>query len=410
MSMILFRVSFIITSMLIAPVHAELIKPDYSDQLTLKALIDKVSSAHPSQQSVLAQHGVIDANNQLAQSLFADQIVLNVNHQNDVIVSDDGRQEWESSVDLPLWLPGQQQQQRHLSESLSAEIPVVNSAIRLASAALVRDALWKVILADSMTVQSFHLWQSAIKMRDDIVARVNVGEMATTEGLLAKTHSLEMQNNYLADQAKLIAELDNYYLLTGEKTLPSDYQEQEGDNGTVLEQHPLIAVLDQTLETLLSEQQLAQFEGKTNPNLSIGIRTERDDRNEDFNTSMGLGLSIALGNNTHQQPAIAKAGQALTDKQIERQLLERDLKVAINTTRHELISKRAQLSLLNQQDDIQQQFYLIQKRSFELGEINLFTLLQTQAQADKVANRKQLLEVEIQQAIAMLNQALGLVP
>jgi len=225
----LFRVIFtrllIIIGFIAPPILlAEEVKLELSNDLSLSSLTDKVYQQHPAHHNDLAQQQQINANSSLANARFADAASINLMHQNDVIGSNDGLQEWEGSVDLPLWLAGQKQQQLTLSEKMTAELPAYKKQIRLDASAIVRELIWKAVLADNATSQAYQVWQSAQKLEQDVVARVKAGELAGTARLLASTNAIEMHSQYLLAQAELEHALTSYRRITGEDSLPQQYE------------------------------------------------------------------------------------------------------------------------------------------------------------------------------------------
>lgn len=380
-----------------------------SSTVTLSSLTKKVYELEPSRHNELAQQQQVNANTALANATFADVKSISINHQNDVIGSGDGLQEWESIVEMPLWLPGQKQQQLALSDKLSAELPAYQQQLMLSASAKVRELVWNVVLANTDTKQAYQIWQSAQKLEQDVVSRVKAGELPGTERLLANTHVLEMQNQYLLKKSELDFALSTYYVHTKERRLPERYEEILSDNYVIDQQHPLLMMLDQQINTLRAKQSLAQFDGAVNPSLSLGVRRERGGHGENFTNSMGLGISFALDNEVYRRPAIANAAKELADAEITRQQLERELTITLFSHLHALETKRLQLRLLNEQSETTQQYLGLQQRAFELGELDLVSLLRSQTLANEVYNRKLALEVDIKHNIAQINQALGII-
>jgi outer membrane protein TolC len=153
---------------------------------------------------------------------------------------------------------------------------------------------------------------------------------------------------------------------------------------------------------------LANYASSTNPSLSVGVRRERGDDSESFNHSLGVGITIALDDKRYGQKAIAEASVALTEAQVVRQQLEKQLQQQLLAHKASLAASQAQLELAREQDITTQRYYQLQKKAFELGELNLVELLRSQTLANQSRGRKQQLEVEIAQKTAALNQALGL--
>jgi len=393
---------------------AEMLAVEQSSAVTLSSLTQNVYQRHPELHNELAQQQQINANTDLANALFADVKSISLSHQNDVIGSDDGVNEWEGSIDLPLWLPGQKQQQLLLSDKLSAELPAYQQQIKLAASAQVRELIWAVVVADNVTVQARQVWQTAKELEKDVAARVTAGELASTEQLLANTNVLEMHSQYLLAAAELEHALTSYQHITGENSLPQDYEEiltidhdQHHSLVVIDQQHPSLVLLQQQIMTLRTQQDLAQFDGAVNPSLSVAYRSERGERGEHFNNSVGIGISFALGDDVYRRPAIANAAIELANAEVAHQQLERELNIALFSQLHDLETKQQQLDLVNQQNKTTQKYYSLQQRAFELGEIDLVSLLRSQSLANAASNTKQTLEVDIKYMTALVNQALG---
>ena len=398
---------------------AETIQPEQSSELTLSSLMQYVYERHPALHNELAQQQQINANTDLANATFVDVKTINLNHYNDIIDNNDGLQEWEGSVDMPLWLPGQKQQQLNLSDKMSAEVTAYKNQIKLNASAKVRELVWNVILANNANMQAHQVWQTAQDLEHDVDIRVQAGDLAGTERLLASTNVLEMHSQYLLAESELEHTLSNYRYITGNNMLPTIYEERLPKDGGYTHQHHSLAVIDQhhpslmlleqQINTLRTRQDLAYFDGAVNPSLSVGLRRERGGRGESFNNNISVGISFALDNDVYRRPAVANAAKELADVEIARQQLERELNITLFSQLHALETKQQQLVLISKQNKATQQYYSLKQRAFELGEIDLVSLLQSQALANDAYNRKSTLEIDIQYTIAKVNQALGII-
>jgi len=412
-----FLVLYSMLGLLFADINvAETIQLERSPTVTLSSLTQYVYKHHPSLHTEQAQQQQIDANTALATTPFANVSSVSVNHQNDVIGSHDGLQEWEASVGMPLWLPGQKQQQLLLSDKLSAELPAYKQQIRLQASATIRELIWHAVLAETADKQALQAWNTAQNLEQDVDSKVAAGELAAAESLLASSHTLELYSQYLLTQAALAHALKQYHHRTGEQALPQDYEEvlsiqqdrlQHHSSAIIDPQHPDLKVLDQHIATLHTKQDLARFEGAVNPELSLGIRRERGSDDENYNNSVGIGISFALGNDVYRRPAIALAAKELADAEVTRQQVEHELNAVLFSQLHDLASKQQQLDLENQRVETSRQYFSLQQRAFELGEIDLVSVLHSQSIANKAQNRKLRLQIEMKQLIAQINQARG---
>jgi len=384
-------------------------------QITLASLADKVFQRHPGLNKASALQQKVNANTALSQSRFAAPTSFDLTHFNDVITSQDGFQESESNLTMTLWLPEEKKQQQLLSDNLAAEMPAYNKQLRLEASAKVRELIWAVALAETAAKQALQTWNTAQKLEDDVKTRVNAGELAGTESLLASTHALDMKSQYLMKMAELERTVTIYKQVTGEFVLPLDYEEslfktQEYQNNAVVSnQHPSLTILDQRINTLRTQQSLAQYNGAVHPNLSVGIRNERGSDTESYNNSIGLGISFAIDNKIYRQPAVANAGIALADAEIARQTLERELTITLVSNLNSLETAQRQLEISKQKNETTKRYLALQQRAFDLGEIDLGSLIRSQTLASESHNTLQLLEIEVKKLIALVNQSQGII-
>lgn len=380
----------------------------HSDSVTMSSLMQTLYKQHPAYQLDLAYQQQATANTNLTKMLFAEPARVSVTHFNDVIGSSDGFQEWETGVEMALWLPGQKQQQRALSEHLLAELPAQKQQVLLEISANIRNLVWDVAIAKVASDHAYHAWQLAQKLEKDVNIRVQAGDLAGTDGLLAKTHTLDMHSLYMEENAILEHHVYQYELITGEQALPVHIDEVLSDKNKIDQAHPMLAIYDQRIITLHTKQSLASYEAAAHPNVSVGMKRERGEGSESFNHSLGLGISFAFDDTVYRQPAIANAARDIADVQIARQRLEIVLNSTLASSLQDLESKRQQLLLNEEHIETTQRYLVLQKRAFELGDLALATFLNSQNLAVKSMNRKQRLEIEIKRSIANINQALGI--
>lgn len=409
--MMLLRTKFLVGLCLLMSslhwVNAETIQLERSDSVTMNGLVQQLYEQYSAYQIDLAYQQQATANTNLANTFFAGPASLSVTHYNDVIGSSDGFQEWEAGVEMPLWLPGQKQQQLKLSEHLLAELPFQKQQTLLEISAHIRNLVWNVAIAKVASDQAYQAWKLAEKLEQDVAIRVKAGDLAGTDGLLAKTHTLDMHSVYMTENAKLTQSLSSYKSVTGKQSLPTQIDEALSDNKKINSEHPSLAIYDQRIITLQTKQMLAHYEDAAHPSVSVGVRRERGDSSEDFNHSLGLGVSFAFDDTVYRQPVIANAAREIADVQVARQRLEVALNSTLVASLQGLESKQQQLLLNEQHIETTQRYLKLQKRAFELGELELVTFLNSQKLAAKSVSRKQMLEVEIKRAIANINQALG---
>mgnify|MGYP003648387696 FL=1 len=378
-----------------------------ADPITLKTLTDYVYSQHPARQAESSMDALAQSRAALADKLFAEPLSLSVNHFNDVIGSGEGLQEWESSVEMPIWLPGEKRQQQNLSRHLAAELPYYQQRIRLDASAQVRRHVWLVMLSAAKVRHAETLRDNARSLQKNVENRVEGGDLASSEALLAKSHHLEMQSQLASAKMNLQQSLNQYQYLTGQQVLPDVIEENLPASLEIDKAHPLLAELEQQIARQRSEMANARYDNVQHPSLSVGVKRERDEHADPYNNSVGVGVSFALNNEQYQQPAIAQASRQLADLQIAQQQQKRQLEADLLAAMDTLKTLQQRQALLKEQYAVSQQYVDMQQRSFDMGGVDLTSFLRSQEVADKHRHQLLQLEIEIQQQIAQINQIAG---
>lgn len=381
----------------------------YSDSLSLGSVTEVVYQRLPGKLAESKFGQLQQANDELGNALFAEPATASLNHFNDAIGSSDGFQEWEGSVDMPLWLPGQKQAQQVLSKKIMAQLPAYQNQLRLQASGEVRELIWQVKLAEARLEQARQVWETAKQLQQDVESRVKAGDLAANEALLASSNTLEAHSQMVAAESELSQQMKTYRFITGLQSLPVQVTEDVTDSQQVAASHPALMMQDQVIARLQAEMGIARFEGSANPSVSLGVRRERGEGSEAFNNSLGIGFSMPLDNERYSQLAVAEGSAALADAQVARMELERQLNKQLLASRERLSATQQQLDLVLKQDRTTHEYYQMQKRAFDLGEINLIDLLRSQVLANESRSRKRELEVLIEQQKAQLNQSLGVI-
>ncbi|MAK65507.1 MULTISPECIES: TolC family protein [unclassified Methylophaga] len=375
--------------------------------VTLQTLTDHVFINHPARQAEASMDALAESRSTLAGQLFAEPLSLSVNHFNDVIGSSDGLQEWETSVEMPIWLPGEKRQQQNLSRHLAAEVPYYQQRIRLDASAQVREHVWQVMLSAAKVRHAETLQENAGNLLKNVQSRVEGGDLSRSEALLAQSHHLEMQSQLASAKMDLQQSLNQYQFLTGQQVLPDVIEETLPMVLEIDKDHPLLAELEQQIARQRSEMANARYDNARHPSVSLGVKRERDAHADPYNNSIGVGVSFALNDSRYQQPAIAQASRLLADLQIAQQQQKRQLEAALLAAKDKYKTLQQRQILLKEQYEVSQQYVSMQQRSFDMGGIDLTTFLRSQEVADKHRHQLLQLEIEIQQQISMINQIAG---
>lgn len=386
---------------------ADIIEVPRSTELTMKQLLKHVYQKQPERIISTIKQQQINAHKQLADAPFAASPIINLNHINDAIGSSDGLQEWEGSVDLPLWMEGQREQQRQIEHKLAAELPAYQTYLKLKASGAVRQTLWQVVAAEIAVQEIQQQLENAKQLKQAVAVKIEAGELAQSDAILVDAHLIKTEKEFISKFSELRHANQRYFRLTGQSELPKDYQEIPSTKLSIDNSHPYIAMQLQKIERLKAEQQLAKFSGAENSNVSFGIRRERGSDDESFNHSFGIGFSMPFDNAPYQQVGIADAAMAVADAEIELRNMHLSLTELLNQELTELEFKHQQLEVLKKHYQTTQHYVEVQTNAFNYGEISLTELLRSQTLANESHMQLLRMEFDINQTVSEINQAVG---
>ena len=128
-------------------------------------------------------------------------------------------------MDLPLWLPGQRAARRALAESLGLRADALERYLRWEVAGRVRETAWATALAQGRLRHAEHSLEDTRTLETQVARRVDAGELARVDLLLARQETLTREVALQSAQAELDAARQRFDLLTTLKELPAPLEE-----------------------------------------------------------------------------------------------------------------------------------------------------------------------------------------
>ncbi len=377
---------------------------------SLGEMVSAAIARNPGMELAGAERGIADALQRKAEQPFAGDPSANLKYQTDAIGSDLGYREWEGGIDLPLWLPGQADgyaQEAARTEDVSQAI---TDTIRLETAGRVRERLWAAAIARSEAEQAQDALNVANRLFEDVQRRVQAGELPRSDRLMAEKELLQREERLqLARNQAVQAErlFTRYTGLDAPTRPPLERPELAAGQGT---DHPLLQLAQQRVERARAHRDRVSGERRQGPNLWLGGKTAKVAAGYNYESAVGVELSMPFGTAGHAAPALAEAESALTQAQVEQAATRLDLEDAQTLASLELESATAALTQTARRLALAEESLALSRRAFELGETDLVRLLQAQADALSARHDDQIRQLEHGQAIARLNQALGVIP
>lgn len=381
-----------------------------SSTLLLANVVDATYQRNPTQRLLEARLNEAGAIRRQAGALFADDPAVQVRHNTGQVGNIEGLREWEWGVEIPLWLPGQKDARRNVADKRQLSVAKSESALQLMIASQIRDLLWTLRLDQNRTLLAHKAWQTAQKLENDVGRRFQAGELARLDQVLARQETLDRKEQYLRARATLIENYDRYRILTGLETIPAVFAEQQSGIREITSEHPALA---DAMATVASEQAIRDrvlTERRANPTITVGTRHERPSANADYENTLGITVRAPFGLPVHSAPRVAEAESVLAGASTERDLLKRELDIALQQARDRLAATRASLEVAREHADLATENLALIRRSFDLGETDLIDLLRVQSRAFSAELNMRMNEIQLQANIARYNQAAGILP
>jgi len=345
-----------------------------------------------------------------ADSLVAQDPALRVKHLSDRLNDDTGYYEWEAMVDLPVWLPGQRSARRALADALGIQADALERYLRWELAGRVREAAWAVALAEGHARLAEQALSDAKTLETQVTRRVSAGELARVDLLLAQQEALAREVERQTARSDLDLAAQRFALLTDTRTLPVPLEEPVVHTPELPADHPGLAAAEANLAQARAERGRVASERRANPTLSLGGKRTRDNRDSDPYTALALEVSIPFGLGSQSAPRLAEAERGYTDSATERKRLHRELETELALARTTYAAAKEALTLARRQRTLAAEALGLMQRGFELGEIDLATLLRERTRAREAERAQETKRLELGRAAARLNQALGVVP
>ena len=325
-----------------------------------------------------------------------------------------GATEQEIGLVLPLWLPGERSGSQALADAEINALDGRMAALRLQLAGEVRDAWWNWQLASNERALSIQRVAAASRLRDDVVRRVNAGDLSRAdrhqaEGVLATAQAQQAE----AESASVLAR-SRLQALVGQIPAESDVTPEPVENLLPVNQssddHPGLRALQARGDVSRRSLELARARTRNSPEIALGTRRERSVSGEAMDQTWALALRIPFSSGARNDARISEANADLIestlqyDRERERLSHERSAaEVRLSSARSQLTAAelRARLAIENRG------FF---EKSFRLGETDLPTRLRIELEAFEAERQASRAQINLAQSISTYRQVLGLLP
>jgi len=333
--------------------------------------------------------------------------------------------ETEVEVGMPLWLPGQRDAYEATVTTGVHEIDEKLVLRKLEVAGLLREAWWNAQRASQDVLVARKRVQTAQEIGQDMTRRVELGDAAQSDALLAKNETLAAETELTQTEgAEKIARV-HYAALTG--GISPDGTLEIVHSLDDIEEHPALRAPKAALARAQSQAKLIDATPIDNPDVSIFGRTEHNNQYSDLfadpinplaprinqrtdSGTVGVRFRMPLPTPGRNEPRAAEAAAEITRLKADYERTKRFLvaeikaaKIALNTAQKAAKSASQRLSVASEQ-------FELSRKSYALGETSAFDLYRVRQIQLEAQRMQAAATVSVGAAISRVNQAYGYTP
>ena len=388
------------------------------ERLTLRQVVDTTFERYPQNALISAFEEESRALEQRSSSWIAGYPMLYLQYIDDAVFgSDHGMTEIQTGYQVPLWMWGQKEASQRVTEESKQAAERYIVALKHEVAGLVRDALWTLRLMENRRELARQIYEVAEKLTSVVQRRVELGDLARADALLAESDQLEKKTALVQAEAEVMHARKAYQNLTRMNRAPRRLEEMLSKMKVLDEQHPALAASNASVERAQAEVEFTRLSKQGNqPTILIGTNSTEIQKQSDqlvgggFGTGSNMVLQVPIGGDDWHAPQMAQANLTLNEKIVQRETLRRQLEKALHEAHHTLEVDRTALEIAERRKSIAETQLKMSRIAFEAGEIALIDYLKIQAGAQSAIRDAAERSILVQKDTAVYNQVVGVMP
>lgn len=382
------------------------------DRLTLRQVVDSTFERYPQNALISAFQEESKALEQRSSSWIAGYPMIYLQYIDDALLGrDDGITNVQSGYQVPLWMWGQKAASQKITEESKQAAEHYIVALKHEVAGLVRDALWTLRLMENRRELARQIYEVAEKLTAVVRRRVELGDLARADELLAESDQLEKKTALVQAEAEVMHARKAYQNLTRMNRAPKRLEEMLSKLKGLDERHPSLAASNASVERAQAEVEFTRLSKQGNqPTILVGTDSTQIDRQGSFGTGTNIVLQVPIGGDDWHAPQVAQANLTLNEKIVQRETLRRQLEKALHEAQHTLEVDRAALDIAERRKAIAETQISMSRIAFEAGEVALIDYLKIQAGAQSAIRDAAERAILVQKDTSVYNQVVGVMP
>lgn len=383
---------------------------------TLKQALDAAWQTSSQSRSLDNRRSELAAKEKAASSWIAGEPVAGIAHRTDRLNRNEGFREIEAEIELPLWNPG-------VRTATQADVVAQRQSFdgQFALAKLKLAGELRAVAASAATAQveldlNKRKLTDANALTEDLSRRVKAGENARVDALQAQVLVQQAQTAMTQAQSQLTRLQNQWRSLTGlatvaplEETLATRAA-NEAQAAPVSPDHPALRYAQAQLGSAQAKLALADADKRDPMSMGVGVGRERNTFAAANETKLRIALRIPLGGNNRNAPRQAAARAELDTAQAEADAVQRQLPSEVSAATAELRAARAAQVAASERVRLSTEVQTLITKSWRLGDSDLPTRLRADNEQFEASLALARASIDVQRAIANLNQAHGVLP
>lgn len=374
----------------------------------LAAAVDAAWQRSPQARTLQAKRDEMAAGQEAARSWIAGSPTVGLSERSDRWTERAGAREREVSVSAPVWLPGQVSARRTQAEASTEDLEAQIANLRLSLSGEVRERVWAVAAAKENFAEALNHQRFLDATAEDVQRRVNAGDLARTDGMLARQEALAAKAAVVDAQLKVREALFQYTTLTGLPDVPVATPEPVA--AAPKEPHPRILASRTAIQHAQASLNVVNKTRSESPTVGVAFRRERDGYAAESAASVTVAVQIPIGTAARNRPLEAAARTELEKASAEARMTEESLQAEIDLARERVAASEQSFNAASAQASLARQHAQLIEKAFRLGERGLAEMLRAQSLLHEAEVAERLQRVAVGLARARLNQALGVTP
>ena len=382
-----------------------------SDTLTFDAILQQAMLQSPEYREIAARSDEAKSQKDVGRSWIAGQPSVQLEYLDDRMLTNLGQTELNYGVALPLWRPGQKSDIQALGQRYSEEASDWQRSFELDTAGKVRNSLANLHEAKTLRSLEVQATQDARELLRIVEVLFGAGEVAQLDVMRARALLLSQQRNELHADALLVDAERSYAVLTGlTVTLATPHTETRLMAEAVAPQHPLLQLLQSSIDLQDANIIKAENTAKGNPILTLGSRRQKFGANSSYENALAVSVSIPFGGKSFVSVAGRAARRAKVDAEVQYFKAMRELNAQLHEVEHQLFTLDQALPLSREQTQLSHQQWEMARAAFELGETDMSQVVIALQESRDSAKEYESMSLNYQRLITEFNQAIGVLP